>query len=143
MSEPAPQLLDAGRRGLVGERPTEVAAPRGDRRSGRSSASAVASDRSAAEALRGEQLRAPRGGAPPLEEDEYWAEDLEGCTVVDGGRERRAGSRGCWRIRRASCSRSSDGPAARAAGPRRGARRSTSRRGASRSTWRFLGEEDA
>jgi 16S rRNA processing protein RimM len=41
-------------------------------------------DRAAAEALRGLELRVPR---PPLEEDEYWAEDLEGCTVRDGERE--------------------------------------------------------
>ena len=38
-------------------------------------------DRTAAEALRGSELRVAR---PPLEEDEYWAEDLEGCAVRDG-----------------------------------------------------------
>ena len=43
-----------------------------------------ASSRDAAEALRGRELRVPRSAAPPLEEDEYWAEDLEGCVVVDG-----------------------------------------------------------
>jgi 16S rRNA processing protein RimM len=37
-----------------------------------------------AEALRGAELAVP---APPLEEDEYWARDLVGCTVVDGPRE--------------------------------------------------------
>ena len=37
-----------------------------------------------AEALRGAELRVP---AAPLEEDEYWARDLVGCTVVDGERE--------------------------------------------------------
>jgi 16S rRNA processing protein RimM len=36
------------------------------------------------EALRGAVLEVP---APPLEEGEYWARDLEGCTVVDGARE--------------------------------------------------------
>jgi 16S rRNA processing protein RimM len=36
-----------------------------------------------AEALRGAELRVP---AAPLEEDEYWASDLVGCTVVDGER---------------------------------------------------------
>jgi 16S rRNA processing protein RimM len=40
--------------------------------------------REAAESLRGAELLVPR---PPLEADEYWAQDLEGCTVVDGGRE--------------------------------------------------------
>jgi 16S rRNA processing protein RimM len=38
-------------------------------------------DRGAAEALRGEELLAAREEAPALEEDEWWEEDLEGCTV--------------------------------------------------------------
>jgi 16S rRNA processing protein RimM len=42
-------------------------------------------DRSAAEALRGAELMVPRTAAPELEEDEWWAEDLEGCAVVGGG----------------------------------------------------------
>ena len=42
------------------------------------------SDRSAAEALRGAELEVARGAAPDLDEDEWWAEDLEGCAVVDG-----------------------------------------------------------
>jgi 16S rRNA processing protein RimM len=37
-----------------------------------------------AEALRGASLSVP---AAPLEEGEYWAHDLVGCRVVDGGRE--------------------------------------------------------
>ena len=40
--------------------------------------------REAAEALRGEDLLVHRGEAPPLGEDEWYAEDLEGCRVVDG-----------------------------------------------------------
>jgi 16S rRNA processing protein RimM len=43
--------------------------------------------REAAERLRGEELLVPRAAAPPLEEDEWWAEDLEGCLVTDGPRE--------------------------------------------------------
>jgi 16S rRNA processing protein RimM len=43
--------------------------------------------REAAEALRGLELLVPRGVAPALEEDEWWAEDLVGCRVVDGARE--------------------------------------------------------
>ena len=39
--------------------------------------------REAANALRGEPLLAPR---PPLEEDEYWAEDLVGCEVAGHGK---------------------------------------------------------
>jgi 16S rRNA processing protein RimM len=40
--------------------------------------------RDAAEALRGRELLVPRTAAPPLEDDEYWAEDLEGAEVRDG-----------------------------------------------------------
>jgi 16S rRNA processing protein RimM len=39
-----------------------------------------------AEALRGETLRVSEAIVPPLEEDEYWAHELEGCAVVDGER---------------------------------------------------------
>jgi 16S rRNA processing protein RimM len=42
-----------------------------------------ASSREDAEALRGADLLVPA----VLEEDEYWASDLVGCTVVDGSRE--------------------------------------------------------
>jgi 16S rRNA processing protein RimM len=42
--------------------------------------------REAAEALRGRDLHVPREAAPPLEEDEWLAEDLVGCRVVDGDR---------------------------------------------------------
>ena len=37
-----------------------------------------------AEALRGQEILVPRSYAPALEEDEWWAEDLEGCLVRDG-----------------------------------------------------------
>jgi 16S rRNA processing protein RimM len=78
---PAPQLLSQGAEIWVGERATEIL-----RRAGTDARPilrvGLAADRTAVEALRGEPLRAPRAGAPPLEEDEYWAEDLVGCTVV-------------------------------------------------------------
>ncbi len=45
-----------------------------------------ASDRTAAEALRGRELIVDDALAPPLGEDEYLAADLEGCAVVDGPR---------------------------------------------------------
>jgi 16S rRNA processing protein RimM len=83
--EPAPQLLWAGAEIWVGERATEI-----ERRAGTDDRPilrvALASDRTAVEALRGEELRAPRAAAPALEEDEYWAEDLVGCTVSAGER---------------------------------------------------------
>jgi 16S rRNA processing protein RimM len=79
--EPAPQLLSVGSEIWVGERTTEIL-----RRAGTDARPilrvSLATDRTEAEALRGEPLRAPRAGAPPLEKDEYWAEDLVGCTVV-------------------------------------------------------------
>jgi 16S rRNA processing protein RimM len=43
--------------------------------------------RAAAEALKGEPILVARELAPPLEEDEWWAEDLVGLRVVDGTRE--------------------------------------------------------
>jgi 16S rRNA processing protein RimM len=39
-----------------------------------------------AEALTGSELMVARAAAPELDEDEWWAEDLEGCTVRDGER---------------------------------------------------------
>lgn len=44
-------------------------------------------DRDAALALRGQPLLVARSSAPALEEEEWWAEELEGCRVADGGRE--------------------------------------------------------
>jgi 16S rRNA processing protein RimM len=41
-------------------------------------------DREAAEALRGRDLLVHRAAAPVLGDDEWYAEDLEGCRVVDG-----------------------------------------------------------
>ncbi len=43
-------------------------------------------DRDAAERLRGAELLVSREAAPALQEDEWWADDLEGCTVRDGHR---------------------------------------------------------
>jgi 16S rRNA processing protein RimM len=48
---------------------------------------AVARDRTAIEALRGAELRVARTAAPALEDDEYWADDLVGCSVVAGERD--------------------------------------------------------
>jgi 16S rRNA processing protein RimM len=43
-------------------------------------------DRSAAEGLRGKDLMVARAEAPELGPDEWWAEDLAGCSVHDGER---------------------------------------------------------
>jgi 16S rRNA processing protein RimM len=42
--------------------------------------------REGVDALRGADLLVDRAAAPPLGDDEYWAEDLEGCVVVAGDR---------------------------------------------------------
>ena len=42
------------------------------------------SDRERVEAMRGQELLVARRQAPELEEDEWWAEDLEGLAVRDG-----------------------------------------------------------
>ncbi len=41
-------------------------------------------DRDAVEALRGAELMVEPAAVPRLGEDEWWAHELEGCTVVDG-----------------------------------------------------------
>ena len=43
-------------------------------------------DRAGAEQLRGQELTVARADAPTLEEGEFWAHELEGCTVTDGER---------------------------------------------------------
>jgi 16S rRNA processing protein RimM len=45
-----------------------------------------AEGRDSAEDLRGAEILVSREHAPPLEEDEWWADELEGCTVHDGER---------------------------------------------------------
>jgi 16S rRNA processing protein RimM len=42
-------------------------------------------DRESAEMLRGAELLVAREQAPDLGDDEWWAEDLEGCRVLDAG----------------------------------------------------------
>jgi len=44
-------------------------------------------DRAGAEAVRGLEIVAPRDSLPDLQRDEWWAEDLESCRVLDGERE--------------------------------------------------------
>ncbi len=88
VTQPAPQLLEPDTPVLVGDVSARIAARKGppDRPILRLD---IASDRTAVEALRGRELVVDENLAPPLEEDEYWADDLVGCAVVDG--ERRLG----------------------------------------------------
>jgi 16S rRNA processing protein RimM len=84
--QPRAALLELGATVRVGDRDAEIV-----RRAGTDDRPIVrltgVETREAAEALRGIELLLPRAVAPALEEDEWWAEDLAGCRVVDGERE--------------------------------------------------------
>lgn len=81
-----PSLLVLGDPVMVGGAPRVI-----ERRAGYGSRLIVrvdgCSDRDAAQALRGLELEVPRVAAPALQEDEWWAADLEGLAVRDGGRQ--------------------------------------------------------
>ena len=83
---PRPALLGLTDAVRVGERDTEI-----QRLAGTDERPivrlALASSREAIEALRGQELLVPRAVAPALEEDEWYASELEGLRVVDGARE--------------------------------------------------------
>jgi 16S rRNA processing protein RimM len=83
--QPNPRLLQAGAVLRVAGAERTI-----DRRAGHDAGVILrlegCSDRSGAEALRGEELLFPRAAAPDLGPDEWWAEELEGCTVRDGER---------------------------------------------------------
>jgi 16S rRNA processing protein RimM len=78
-------LLEVGSELLVAGRPERIA-----RLAGHAGRPIMrfegAESRKDADALRGQELHVPRSAAPPLEEDEWWAEELEGCLVRDGER---------------------------------------------------------
>jgi 16S rRNA processing protein RimM len=78
-----PELLELGARVTVAGVEREIV-----RRAGTDDQPILRLDgvfgRDALEPLRGEALLVPRSAAPPLEADEYWAEDLVGCAVRDG-----------------------------------------------------------
>ena len=81
VAECAPELLEVGTTVRVGGRASEIVDRKGtdDKPVIRLSSTP---DRSAVLAIRGELLLVSRDVAPPLEEDEYWADDLVGCEVV-------------------------------------------------------------
>ena len=80
-----PLLLVAGREVMLGP---AGARRRIERRAGHDGRVILhlegCASRDAADELRGTELFVPRSLAPPLGEDEWWAEELEGCTVYDG-----------------------------------------------------------
>jgi 16S rRNA processing protein RimM len=85
VTHPTPQLLAPGTPVVVNDVATEIVATKGDP-SRPIARLALAADRTAVEALRGAELVVPDTARPALGEDEYWAEDLVGCSVVDGAR---------------------------------------------------------
>jgi 16S rRNA processing protein RimM len=88
VTRPIARLLAGAEEILVDGRPERV-----DRRAGTAEKPILRlaghAGRAAAEALRGAQLAVAIDRAPRLDEGEYWAHELEGCTVFDG--ERRVG----------------------------------------------------
>jgi 16S rRNA processing protein RimM len=81
--EPTPQLLDVGASVLVGSQDRRITRRAGDDRRPIIALEGC-EDREAAQALAGEDLLAARPETPVLGADEWWAEDLEGCSVYDG-----------------------------------------------------------
>lgn len=82
-----PRLLRVGAQVLLdGDRAARIA-----RRAGTDERPIVrlvgVEDRAMVESMRGQALLVAREHAPMLEEGEWWADDLEGCAVVDGGRQ--------------------------------------------------------
>lgn len=84
--DPVPALLGDGATVLLGGEPRRII-----RRAGTDDRPILrlegCTTREAAEALRGAALEVARADAPPLAEDEWWAEDLVGLRVLDGDRE--------------------------------------------------------
>jgi 16S rRNA processing protein RimM len=85
VSQASPKLLTPGATVLVGSSPRRIT-----RRAGQDARPIIAvegcQDRDSALALQGQELLASRDQAPALPQDEWWAEDLEGCSVRDGDR---------------------------------------------------------
>ena len=85
MTKPLPEALDVPSV-RVGDVDTAIV-----RRSGTAAKPilrlAAFSSRTEIEAVRGEPLWVPRDALPPLEEDEFYADDLVGLRVVDGDRQ--------------------------------------------------------
>jgi 16S rRNA processing protein RimM len=85
VTAPCPRLLRLGAKVLLGERSLQIV-----RRAGTDERPILrlegVEDRAAAESLRGLALTVRRSNAPALAENEWWASELEGCAVVDGGR---------------------------------------------------------
>jgi 16S rRNA processing protein RimM len=82
--EPSPVLLAEGTELVVDGKPIRVVRRAGDDRRPLVRLAGV-DDRAGAEALGGHELLVERVAAPSLPPDEWWAEELEGCSVLDRG----------------------------------------------------------
>lgn len=81
-----PMLLGLGEDVMVGGQDSRIVRRAGDER--RPIIRLDGHDtRAEAERLNGEELLVARSAAPELDSDEWWADDLVGCTVRDGERE--------------------------------------------------------
>ncbi len=85
MREASPLLLSQGTPVVVDGNATRIVRRAGDDRRPVVRLEGLA-ERSAAEALRGQELLVERAQAPELPPGEWWAEELEGCAVRDRGR---------------------------------------------------------
>ena len=85
VTQPNAQLLEAASSVLIDDHELDITRLAGTQRSPILRV-AGHDDRAAAESLRGKDLMVPRGLAPELGPEEWWAEDLAGCAVVDGDR---------------------------------------------------------
>jgi 16S rRNA processing protein RimM len=85
VTRPNPQLLENATSVMVDDRELEIT-----RRAGTPQRLILRleshENREAAEALRGKEILVARVAAPELGPDEWWAEDLVGCSVHDGTR---------------------------------------------------------
>lgn len=86
VTRPRAALLTDGAVVRIGDRETRVT-----RRAGTAERPILrvelATSREQVEALRGADILCPREQAPALGADEWWAEELEGCAVHDGGQQ--------------------------------------------------------
>ncbi len=86
VTRPRPELLRLGAKVRVGDRETEVVRLSGTEELPIVRLTGIAT-REQIDALRGTDLLCPRAEIPELGPDEWFAEDLEGCRVVDGANE--------------------------------------------------------
>ena len=86
VTRPLPRLLELGASVTIAGRVAAIV-----RRAGTDAHPIVrlegVDDRAAAESLRGAEMTVAAQQAPTLEEGEWWAHELEGCTLRDGERE--------------------------------------------------------